>query len=1059
MADLPSGTVTFLFTDIEGSTKLWEQHPDAMRAALQRHDDLLRQAFEQHSGYTFKTVGDAFCVAFRTAQQALDATIAGQRSLHSEHWNDAVGSVRVRMALHTGTIDLQGGDYYGQPVNRVARLLSAGHGGQTLLSEVTYGLVRDSLPAGVLASDMGEHRLKDLYRPERIFQLVIQGMPSEFSPLKTLDNRPNNLPVQLTPVIGRENETKSVYSLLRKDEVRLVTLTGPGGTGKTRLALQSAAEMLDDFEGGIYFVDLAPITDEDLVVSTISQTLGVKEVGGEALLDTLKAYLKEKAILLVLDNFEQVVGAAPDIGRLLVGCPSVKVLATSRVPLRIRGEKEYPVPPLSLPNVGRLGDAVPNWLTQYESVRLFIERVADIKPDFQVTNDNAPAVAEICVRLDGLPLAIELAASRIRLLTPQAMLSRLSNRLKLLTGGAKDAAARQRTLRSTLDWSYDLLDPGEKQLFRRLSVFQGGRTLEAIEEVCNANGDLQIDGLEGVEALVANSLLRQEEGAGGEPRFAMLETIHEYAREKLQESGEAEALGSKHALYFMRLAEEAEPHLSGDKQKEWLNRLSEEQDNIRMALKWARGESEKGKFDAIEIGLRLVGALWRFWHVSGLLKEGREELEGALSWGGIPGEGVRGKPAVLKRARAKALQGAGVLAYGQGDNAAAQSRLEECLTSSRELGDQVRIANVLSSLGHIANVQEDQSKARALYEEALAIFRELEDKQGIASTLSNLGDVAMAHGDYAAARVLFEESLAIDRELGDKSAVATKLCSFGVAAMQTGRFADASLHYGEALEIFRQLEDKRGIARTLGELGWLAQSQGNLPSAQSLFQESLATYRGLGHKQGISSSLAGLGAVASDQGNYAEARMLFEESLAIDRELGDKWGLTVRLNNLGAVAMMERNYSAARSYYEEGMALARGLGLGTTRFFPVWLVSSGHATILAGDYSAARSHYAEGMRLGQTLGDAGIIMQCLVGLGGVVAIGSGQAKTGAKLLGVSEAMVERFGARLRYEDQLVYDQVLSLIRAQLGEETYERARNEGLQMSIDEAVRYALEES
>lgn len=512
MAGPPTGTVTFLFTDIEGSTKMWEGSPEAMRVALVRHDEILREATETRGGYIFKTVGDAFCTVFPTAQDALEAALTAQRVLISEEWSEEIGSLRVRMALHTGAAEERDGDYFGPPLNRVARLLSAGHGGQILLSLAAQELVRDQLPEEMALRDLGERRLKDLFRPERVFQLTAPDLPFGFPPLRTLEGRPNNLPLQPTPLVGRKREVAEVTQRLLASKTRLLTLTGPGGTGKTRLALQAAADLLEEFEDGTFFVSLAALTDPQVVTSAIAAPLGVVEAADRPLEEGIKEYLRERKLLLLLDNFEQVLEGARLVGQLLAACPDLKVLATSRIPLGLYGEREYPVPPLSLPDPERLPSL--ERLTQYEAVGLFIERAQDARPDFSVTNENAPAVVEICSRLDGLPLAIELAAARIKVLTPHKMLDRLSDRLKLLARGARDLPERQRTLRATMEWSHALLAEGEKMLFARLSVFAGGRTLEAIEAICDAEGDLPVDVLDGVESLVDKSLLREEEGPG-----------------------------------------------------------------------------------------------------------------------------------------------------------------------------------------------------------------------------------------------------------------------------------------------------------------------------------------------------------------------------------------------------------------------------------------------------------------------------------------------------------------------------------------------------------------
>jgi len=567
-----------LFTDIEDSTKMWEGDAPAMQKALARHDELLRSSIEERGGYVFKTVGDAFCCAFPTAPDALEAVPDAQRLLLKERWAES-DPMRVRMALHTGAAEERDGDYFGPPANRVARLLSAAHGGQVLLSLPTHEMVRDQLPAGMSLAELGEHRLKDLFRPERVFQLTAPDLPSDFPPLRTLDAYRNNLPLQPTPLVGREKEVVEVCDLLQRDETRLLTLTGPGGTGKTRLALQAAADLLDDFPDGTYFVPLATLSEAELLIPAIAETLGVSETGEQPLDETLKDYLSERRMLLLLDNFDQVLGAAPAVTGLLARASGLKVLATSRAPLGLYGEHVFPVPPLALPD---LKSPPPlERLTQYEAVGLFVERARAVKPDFAITNESAPAVAEICVRLDGLPLAIELAAARITMLPPKGMLRRLGSRLKLLTGGARDLPERQRTLRDAIEWSHALLDQGEQVLFRRLAVFSGGRTLEAIEAICDAEGDLPVDTFEGVSSLLDKSLLRQEEGPEGEPRFVMLETIHEFAREKLEESGEAEQIRRSHAEYFLALAEQAEPRLRGATQLEWLERLEAEHEAIR----------------------------------------------------------------------------------------------------------------------------------------------------------------------------------------------------------------------------------------------------------------------------------------------------------------------------------------------------------------------------------------------------------------------------------------------------------------------------------------------
>ncbi|MDF2758941.1 MAG: adenylate/guanylate cyclase protein, partial [Thermomicrobiales bacterium] len=492
MVELPRGTVTFLFTDIEGSTRLWEQNRAAMATAVERHLALLDAAIAAHGGIHFKTVGDGIQAAFPTAPRAMAAALDGQRAVLAEDWR-GVGEPRVRMALHAGEAAPDAhGDYLAAPLNRLARLLAVGHGGQILLTQAVQQLSRGALPPGAAVRDLGAHRLRDLLEPEQVFQLLHPDLPADFPPLRSLNLRPHNLPLQPTPFLGREREVEEVVERLGRPDCRLLTLTGPGGTGKTRLALHAAAELLDDFSEGVYFVALAPLADAALVPSAIASALAIREDGERAMTDRLKEVLAGQQLLLVLDNVEHLIEAAPVVSELLGAAPELKVLATSRVPLRLRAEREYPVPPLSLP--WRMPLPPLAQLTQYESVRLFIDRAQAVKPDFALDDENAPAVAAICWRLDGLPLAIELAAARVRLLPPQALLARLEQRLPLLTGGARDAPARHRTLRDTIAWSYDLLAGEEQLLFRRLAVFVGGCTLEAADAVTTPDGQRDIFG-------------------------------------------------------------------------------------------------------------------------------------------------------------------------------------------------------------------------------------------------------------------------------------------------------------------------------------------------------------------------------------------------------------------------------------------------------------------------------------------------------------------------------------------------------------------------------------
>lgn len=613
-SQLPSGTVTFLFTDIESSTKIWEAHPESMKDALARHYEILQKAVEGHAGQVVETTGDGMLAAFSTAVDGVAAALAAQKALNAESWDQLKpATIRIRMGLHTGEAEMQAGVYVGPVLNRAARLMSVGHGGQTLLSTTTSELVRDQLPDGASLRDLGEHRLKDLVRSEHIYQLIHPSLPDDFPPLRSISAFPNNLPVQLTSFIGRQAELKAIRDLLMQQGSRLITLIGPGGTGKTRLSLQTAADLIDRFRDGVFFIDLAPIREPESVLAAIARTVELRETSDRPLLDELKAYLRERRMLLILDNFEQVTAAAPHVTELLGHCPDLQILVTSREALHMRGEQVFPVPPLGLPGPD-LKQPTLEQLTQYEAVRLFIERAQAVKPDFQVTNDNAPAVAEICFRLDGLPLAIELATARIRLFSPQAMLDRLGSRLKLLRGGPHDLPARQQTLRDTINWSYELLDPGEQRLFALLSVFPHC-TFEAVEAVITNIGHLngtEMDVLDGLASLMDKSLIRQADQEAREPRLLMLETIREYAAERLEEDPNFSAAARRsHATYFADFALSQWERLTSGEREAALDEMKAELENVQTAWRYWVAE---GNLEQLQ---KITDSLWRLYDVRG----------------------------------------------------------------------------------------------------------------------------------------------------------------------------------------------------------------------------------------------------------------------------------------------------------------------------------------------------------------------------------------------------------------------------------------------------------
>jgi predicted ATPase len=790
--DLPSGTVTFLFTDIEGSTVLWERDRQGMAAAVARHMALLGAAIHTHGGVHFKTVGDAVQAAFATAPAAIAASLDAQRALLAEDWGE-LGPLRVRMAIHAGEADPdERGDYLTAPLNRLSRLLATGHGGQILLTQAAQQLSRGALPAGAALRDLGEHRLRDLLDAEHVYQLLHLDVPATFAALNSLDTRPHNLPRQPTPFLGREQQVDEVVALLRRADVQLVTLIGPGGTGKTRLALQVAAELLDDFTDGVFFVPLAPVTHPALVPSTIATALGLREEGGQPLSDRLRDFVAAKSLLLVLDNVEHLVESAPAVGNLLESAAGLKVLATSRIPLHLRAEHEYPVPPLGMPRRASLPPLTQ--LIQFEAVWLFIARAQAVQPNFALTNANAPAVVEICRRLDGLPLAIELAAARVRLLSPQAMLARLEQRLPFLTGGARDAPQRQRTLRDTIAWSYDLLQPDDQVLFRRLAVFVGGCTLEAAEAVTNPDGGLDVFG--GMERLGEHSLLRQDEGLGGEPRLVMLETVREYGLERLVASGEADVVRARHAEHFARLGDDTE-RVFWSRPGPLMAVLEAEADNLRAALGWAE---EQGK---AETGLRLALAFGVQAMQRGTPTEGWEWLRLVQTVAG-------GDPSL----RARALTGFGWHALYQGDAAAAMSAAEQAAATA--VGESWIQAMALLLLGSVELERGATDTARQRFEEALALV-EGDAEAGVWAPpiLMNLGLLAAIQGDVVEARRWYEATLAALP--GDAVTFIRPMVLGNLASMawNEGDRSRAAVLQREALPLRRALRDVLALANSL----------------------------------------------------------------------------------------------------------------------------------------------------------------------------------------------------------------------------------------------------
>jgi predicted ATPase/class 3 adenylate cyclase len=817
--DLPdSGLVAMLFTDIEGSTRLVSALGDDRWAALlAEHRAIVTAALgrEQPTGARWGVVGsegDSLFVAFASPLGAVRGAAAAQRALAAHAWPiDA--EIRVRMGIHAGEIVRVADDYVGYEVHKAARVMSAAHGGQVVLSRTMRALVPDASLAPLELRPLGAHHLKDVQEREELFQLAGDGLASDFPPLRTLDALPNNLPVQLTTFVGREAQIDAVKRQLLG--TRLLTLTGTGGTGKTRLALRVAEEIAHDYHDGAWFVPLAAVTDPALVPSAIVASLGIAEVPGTPALERLREVLAGRRQLIVLDNFEQVQAAAPDVGAILRAAPGVAIIATSRGSLRVDGERELPVPPLGLPDLARLPPV--DVLARSEAVALFVERAQAARPDFALTAQNAAAVAGICARLDGLPLAIELAAARIRLLAPGAILDRLGNRLDLLSGGGRDRPERQQTLRATIGWSHDLLEPGCRRLLARLGVFAGGWELGQAEAVCGPVAELGVAVLDGLDALVDQSLVRRDEGQDGEPRFLMLETIREFALEKLAASGEGDELCRRHASIFLDLAESAAPELKRAQAKAWLDRLERSTGNLRAALGWA---VEADAPDAAETGLRLGWALWRFWQMRGSLEEGCDWLERLVA---LPR--AREHPSLL----ARGYEALGSVRYWRGEMEAAGAAYETALSLQREVGDEQGIADALYNLAFVFIVpQTDLPRGEALLLQALEMYERLGIDSGTASVHFSLMNTAHQRGDDAARRRHFEIALPTFRRLGDAFMVAWGLHIDALGLIRSGGFDEARAELTEALSLFARAADVSGIALLLDDFADLALGEGRI---------------------------------------------------------------------------------------------------------------------------------------------------------------------------------------------------------------------------------------
>jgi predicted ATPase/class 3 adenylate cyclase len=851
---LPEGRVTFLFTDVEGSTRLLEQHPADYGRLIARHHELLAGAVERHGGVVFETIGDAVYAAFADAAGAVEAAGEAQLALLREDW-EPLGEVKVRMGLHTGQVERRGAHYFGPALYRCARLMATAHGGQTVMSGTTATLVEGSLGDGARLIDLGMHQLKDLQEPERAYQLAGPGLPDEFPPLRSAGGRPNNLPADVRTFVGRQDELESVRRLLLSPGVRVVTLTGPGGSGKTRLALRAAESLLEPFKDGVYLVDLAPLAAPALVVPAIAEVLRVPGSGGRSLIDSLATNLAGKRLLLVLDNFEHVLAAAPDVASILASTREVAVLATSRAPLRVQGERELHVEPLPVPPP----EAGPDDVQRSPAAQLFVERAREIRGDFELGEENAAPIAEICRRLDGLPLAIELAAARTRLLQPATLLERLEDRLGLLTEGPADAPSRQRTLRNAISWSYDLLEDRERTLLRRLAVFRGGCSLEAAEKVCGG------DAFAALTVLAEQSLVVTRWNQLGEPRFELLETVAEFAREQLVESGEGHELARRHAHYFVELAEAAGPFLFTDARGPWFIRLGEDRDNVRAALGWSV------EHDEAEVGLRILVALWLWWWT--VFMEG-------WSWA----DRVLGLPSAAEPtpARAGALFVAEICAAGAGNPEAIRPYAEEAVSLSRSLGEDRWLA-LAQAVG--AGV--------------------------LAGASGGFGDIDPAEG-LRRTRALSEEAIEVGSRTGDPWVAAWAKMISGLIVLIAGDPTPVPAWEADAMSEFARLGDSWSRASGSMALAFALLQLGELERAEEALDGSVPALLGVGDLKMASGCLIAHGLIARFSGRLEDAEGHYREALELCVKAGDPANAPVCLEGIAAVTAPRDPAAAAR---------------------------------------------------------------------------------------------------------------------------------------------------
>lgn len=1043
---IPSGTVTFLFTDIEGSTKIAQAYPDQWEILRGRHHEIMRGAVESNHGYIFQIVGDEFCCAFHTASDALNAALSAQQGLQSEAWHPA--PVKVRMGINTGMAQLANpndprSDYMGYAtLARVARVMSAGHGGQILLSKSSAELVHGELPEGVTLCDMGEQRLKGLLNPEHLWQVKAPGLTHEFPPLKTLSAIPNNLPAQLTSFIGREKEIAEV-----KDELahhRLVTLVGPGGTGKSRLSLQVAADVLDAYPQGVWFVELAALSDPELVPQTLLSAMSVSEQKGKTALETLEEYLRDKNLLVILDNCEHLIEACAKTSQaILKAASNVRILASSRESLGLSGEVSWHVPSLSLPNPKNLPEL--DKLTQYESVRLFIDRVTLVSPHFAITKENAPAIAQVCYRLDGIPLALELAAARAKSMSVEQIMARLDDRFRLLTGGSRTALPRQQTLRALIDWSYDLLTDSEKLLLRRLAVFAGGWTLELAEQICADEKLDALDILDLLTHLVDKSLVAVEEHQSA-MRYRILETVRQYAREKLFESGEGVEMRNRHCATFVEFVEKAEPELYKEHAKKWMHTMNAELENIRAALWWALENGDANRAS------RMCLSLHFYWNINWLNREAANYCREALAL-------VEQKADLRNTANYPLLL--------------TEKTFHEIENTLNLLTEPVTLTDMEQAVALLEGLNFPRRSFRAFWElSILHTYRK----------------------DLQSAEQVMLKSLAVSRQSGDKEGIVWSLSSLADIYRERGEMEKAGVAYSQVIQQCRGMGDHVNALDNSSALVSIEFSRGNVVLARQMLEADLATAQNLGLDMFAENILWGLGEFACEQGDYALANKWYQQAEEVSKKAGDQsWEkLVVWINKARAAYAMGDLENACR-YYEAtlaglkenqsdefsgntmkryGMALLRAGRLeearqhlengltklekvGQGRFADSAWLSLGKLEYLTGNIPAALSHYQRALFLCDKFQRYVYSPQIFDAFAKLALLQNDYAQS-ARWFGCADSLRKKFEIVIHPVDKPDRDQHLNLLKSKMSAAEFESAWAEGAKMEMNEAVELAL---